>query len=428
VKRFIKFLLAALIIVSISFGIYKFKNSYDFKIINKDINLSIKVKGLKDARSFDFDDEGNLYIAFEDTLKIINKNGNNDVIIRDSKFDILDILYYKNKLYIATDNRILEYDLTTNNYKELVINIPNQGMNKKVNLLLKDDKLYFAIGSNTNDGIVNKKGEAFEIPTNNWILVGDNYGEAKTGAFSPYSISSEKGQTVEGKVLGNAAIITYDLKTEELSLFSHGIRNIAGWDISSEDKIIAIVGGMLDTTVRGIKNDKDYIYEINGDRWYGWPDYSGGDPISSPRFTDGEPHKFLIKNHISNNPDAPIYQYKDVAALNGLAIDKEGKYFEKDTLIVSDNKSGDLYSMSPKGNLIAIANLGDESKIEKIKFCDEGFYILDSGFGSLYTLNNSNFNKKFNLPYVIWAFIITFIIILISVILIKNKRNEKKVK
>ncbi|NLZ35468.1 MAG: hypothetical protein GX889_11325, partial [Clostridiales bacterium] len=188
-KRFIKFLLAALIIVSISFGIYKFKNSYDFKIINKDINLSIKVKGLKDARSFDFDDEGNLYIAFEDTLKIINKNGNNDVIIRDSKFDILDILYYKNKLYIATDNRILEYDLTTNNYKELVINIPNQGMNKKVNLLLKDDKLYFAIGSNTNDGIVNKKGEAFEIPTNNWILVGDNYGEAKTGAFSPYSIS-----------------------------------------------------------------------------------------------------------------------------------------------------------------------------------------------------------------------------------------------
>ena len=49
---------------------------------------------------------------------------------------------------------------------------------------------------------------------------------------------------------------------------------------------------MLDTTVRGIKNDRDYIYEINGDRWYGWPDYSGGDPITSPRFTDGDPHKF----------------------------------------------------------------------------------------------------------------------------------------
>ena len=129
-KRFIKFILAALIIVSLSFGIYKFKNSYDFNIINKDINLSIKIKGIKDARSFDFDEEGNIYLAFENTLKIINKNGNNGVIIRDSQFDILDILYYKEKLYIASDNRILEYDLSTNDYKELVTNIPNQGINK----------------------------------------------------------------------------------------------------------------------------------------------------------------------------------------------------------------------------------------------------------------------------------------------------------
>lgn len=427
-KRFIKFILAALIIVSLSFGIYKFKNSYDFNIINKDINLSIKIKGIKDARSFDFDEEGNIYLAFENTLKIINKNGNNGVIIRDSQFDILDILYYKEKLYIASDNRILEYDLSTNDYKELVTNIPNQGINKKVNLLINDDKLFFSIGSNTNDGIVNKKGEAFEIATNNWTLVGGNYGEGKTGAFSPYSISTEKGQTVEGHKLGNAAILTYDLKNGEIQLFSHGIRNIAGWDISSEGKIVAVVGGMLDTTVRGIKNDRDYIYEINGDRWYGWPDYSGGDPITSPRFTDGDPHKFLIKNHTTNNPDAPIFQYRDVAALNGLAVDKEGKYFEKDTLIVADNKLGSLYSLTPKGNLIDIADLGNTSKIEKIKFCEEGFYILDSGFGSLYVLNKTNFSNGFNLPYVIWAFIITFIILLILVILIKNKRNEKRVK
>ena len=117
-----------------------------------------------------------------------------------------------------------------------------------------------------------------------------------------------------------------------------------------------------------------------------------------------------------------------MAALNGLAVDKEGKYFEKDTLIVADNKLGSLYSLTPKGNLIDIADLGNTSKIEKIKFCEEGFYILDSGFGSLYVLNKTNFSNGFNLPYVIWAFIITFIILLILVILIKNKRNEKRVK
>ena len=41
----------------------------------------------------------------------------------------------------------------------------------------------------------------------------------KTGAFSPYSISTEKGQTVEGHKLGNAAILTYDLKMEKYNYF-----------------------------------------------------------------------------------------------------------------------------------------------------------------------------------------------------------------
>ena len=96
-------------------------------------------------------------------------------------------MYYKEKLYIASDNRILEYDLSTNDYKELVTNIPNQGINKKVNLLINDDKLFFSIGSNTNDGIVNKKGEAFEIATNNWTLVGDNYGRKNRGFFTLFN-------------------------------------------------------------------------------------------------------------------------------------------------------------------------------------------------------------------------------------------------
>ena len=79
------------------------------------------------------------------------------------------------------------------------------------------------------------------------------------------------------------------------------------------------------------------------------------------------------KNHTTNNPDAPIFQYRDVAALNGLAVDKEGKYFEKDTLIVADNKLGSLYSLTPKGNLIDIADLGNTSKIEKLNFVKRAF-------------------------------------------------------
>ena len=57
---------------------------------------------------------------------------------------------------------------------------------------------------------------------------------------------------------------------------------------NNNGNIVAIVGGMEDEGSRAVKDDKDYIYEIKENAWYGWPDYSGGDPINSPRFSDNE--------------------------------------------------------------------------------------------------------------------------------------------
>ena len=109
-------------------------------------------------------------------------------------------------------------------------------------------------------------------------------GDGKTGAFSPYSVSNEVGEKVESQKIGNAAILSYDIKTEEIKLYAHGIRNINGWDTDNEGKIKAIVGGMEDLPPRNIKDDKDYIYNLQEENWYGWPDYSGGDPIKYTRY------------------------------------------------------------------------------------------------------------------------------------------------
>ena len=62
--RFLKFLVVSIIIVTLSFGIYKFSNRYDLSIIYKNVDWSINTKGLEGAVSFDFDKENNLYIAF----------------------------------------------------------------------------------------------------------------------------------------------------------------------------------------------------------------------------------------------------------------------------------------------------------------------------------------------------------------------------
>ena len=72
--RFLKFLVVSIIIVTLSFGIYKFSNRYDLSIIYKNVDWSINTKGLDGAVSFDFDKENNLYIAFKNTIKMINND------------------------------------------------------------------------------------------------------------------------------------------------------------------------------------------------------------------------------------------------------------------------------------------------------------------------------------------------------------------
>lgn len=428
-KRFIKFLFISAIVVSIAFGIFKLKNNYSVKVFDKDLNWTIKLKGIEGAKAFDFDSEGNLYIAFQDTIRIINKEGNNKLIIRESQLDILDMIYYKEKLYIATDNRIIEYDLKNNQYKDIVTNIPNLGVNKKVNLLIKGEDLFFSVGSNTNDGIVEKKGGKEDVPTTAWILNGHNFGKENTGAFSPYSVSTENGEKVEGNIIGNASIMKYNIESGELKLYAHGLRNVTGWDLNKEGEIIAAIGGMDNKEPRNINNDKDYIYKVIEDRWYGWPDYSGGDPIISPRFYGEKENRFLIKNPIDKNPSKGIYQHNSVSSMYGLSIDKEGKVLEEDAIIFSDINEGEIYSLNKELKLKKIIDLEEGSKIEKIKAVDGKFYILDSGFGGLFELSRDNKISNILINRIpLYGAMILLIGIVIGLLEIRRKRKSKNIK
>lgn len=424
-KKFIKFLIGSIIIVTIAFMNFKFTSKYSLDIIYKNIDWSINVKGYEDAKSFDYDDEGNLYIAFKDAIRIINSNGKDEVIIKDNDFDILDILCSNNRLFIATDNRVIEYDLEKNESIDLIKDIPNKGINRDTKLLIKDNVLYLSVGTNTNSGIVNKKGDYYDKPTVDLSLRGINYGESETGIFSPFAVNSEKGEKVKGEEIGNGSIMTYNFESKKINIYSHGIRNINGWDIDSEGKLKGIVGGMENIGQRPVQDDKDYIYEFNKGAWYGWPDYSGGDPITSPRFTDSKKIEFLIENHPNKTPSSPIYQHKDVSSLKGFAIDNTGELFLKDTMIFADNKNGFLYALTNEGILNELVNLGDKSQIEKIKLYNDSFYVLDSKLGCIYNLKLKKKDDIFNLPKEVSFFVISLLIILLVCTIFKFNKKEK---
>ena len=361
-KRFLQCIILSMVIVSISFGIYKFSKGYDLDLIYENIDWSIVNKSVNGAVSFDFDREDNLYIAFKDAIKVITKDNNEEIVISDKSLNIYDIVCNSNSLIIATENKVVSYDLASKKYSEIVTSLPNTGLNNKTKILLNGENLYITIGSNTNAGIVNEGNKNEDIPSFEWISTGIGY--KGIYGFAKFGQEIRKGEKIKESDFSNASILKYNLNTGKCITYATGIRNVEGLDTNSRGEITAIVGGMEEEGLRSVKDDVDYIYDIKEKAWYGWPDFSGGDQITSPRFSDGTNKlSYIIENHPTEVPLPPRYQHDKLKALNGLAIDSEGKCFPKDTVIFADNKDHYIYVLTEIGTSKQIVSLNENSFI-----------------------------------------------------------------
>ena len=304
--------------------------------------------------------------------------------------------------------------------------MPNLGINNKTNITLKDEYLYITIGSNTNAGIVDEGNKNEDIASFEWVSTGigynGNYGFTKFGQVV------NSGEKIKEGMLSNASILKYNLNTGKLSTYATGIRNVEGIATNSMGELTAIVGGMNEEGGREVKDDVDYIYDIKEKAWYGWPDFSGGDPITSPRFSDGTNKlSYIIENHPTETPLPPRYQHNSLQSLKGLAIDYEGKCFPKDTVIFADNKENCIYVLTELGTSKAIVSLDKNSYIEKIRYNNSSIYLLDSKAGCIYKIQGEINNSSFNLPNIIWIFIAILVIAIVMTIIykVKNKRKNK---
>ncbi len=111
-KKLVTVICIALII---SFTVFKMGNIY-----NKDYKINIKVKGkdssiilkgLKNSKDFARDDMGGLYIAFNNRIQYVDKNGVSYDIIYNNNLNIYSIEYYKNKIYYASKDSIYLYNI-----------------------------------------------------------------------------------------------------------------------------------------------------------------------------------------------------------------------------------------------------------------------------------------------------------------------------
>lgn len=388
---------------------YNYINSNNITIEKQGLKTMLVHKGLKGAVDFVQDENSDFYIAYDRSIQYINKDGRSFDILRNTNYNITSIDYYKGNLYIALGTEVMELNPRTGYEKIVLSNLPNLGDYNESFIKVQNDCLYITIGSSTNSGVCGSDNEwirnnpyGFDITPKDITLRGLNFGDEKTGAFVPYKTKNAKGQIIPGHFPGNGTLIIYYLTDNFAQTYAWGIRNITGIDFTSTGKVIAAVGGMEDRGLRPVRGDTDYIYEIRKDTWYGWPDYSGGDPITSPKFKGKNGSiSFILDNHVSTNPPAPIYQHNSVSTLKGLAVDRAGYIGDIDNIYFYDLLKNEIFTIGKTVIPVPVVKIMDEkSKITGIKFSGNSLFFLDANSGTLYKIfsdipvESSILNKK----------------------------------
>ena len=409
-KKFLKFCLMSIIIVTLAFITYKVSDKYNLDILKDDIDCTIITKGVENSRAIALDENGIMYIAFDDSIKQIDNDGKEKLIYKDKNLKIEDLAYKDGALYFISDSRLNKFLLSNNTVQVLIDNIPLGGNGIDRKLLITDKESYITIGSVTNSGI--SEGDNFDRTPIELTLNGINIDG--TGAFKGNGIKSEQGEGIKSSPIGNGTVYKISLESGSLELYACGIRGISGIDINSENNIMAIFSGMKDEGIRPVKRDKDYIYELKKNEWYGFPDFKG-DEIIKP----------LLKTYPKKSPLGPSYQHTSVDSLKELAIDKNGLVFGKDTMVFWD-KSENVIGALDKNNVYKkVLKVSNESFVEDIIFNGNEFLILDSGIGCVYNIKAKEGILGFTLPVIVWVFVflLAFAILMIFVYKMSKKKE-----
>ena len=239
---------------------------------------------------------------------------------------------------------------------DLVTGLPGRG-DHQVNhpLLGPDGRLYFAVGSATNWGVVGPdsftfgwlpdKPDVHDVPARDVRLAGRNYeyrdvlnnplSTVRTGAFVAYGEETVAGQVIPGNVKANGAILRCRPDGTELELVAWGLRNSYGICFDASGRLFATEHGGDDRGPRQIVDDPDDLYEIHQGAWYGWPDFASGIRLDDPHWGEkGQGREPVLAEFPDPAPPKPLVSFESHGGSNGIAISVGGAFgFEGEAFV-----------------------------------------------------------------------------------------------
>jgi glucose/arabinose dehydrogenase len=209
-----------------------------------------------------------------------------------------------------------------------------------------DGWIYFGVGTASNSGIIGEDNAKFgwlkrrpdfhDIPGADITLAGENFttrdvahgtGRAITGAFVPFGKATQPGQVIKGQTKCSGSILRVRPDGSDLQLVAWGFRNPFGISFGPDGQCFATDNGYDERGSRPVWGAPEVMWRVQQGTWYGWPDFSAGEPINT-RYFDvlGKPRpKFLLAKH-PNPPPKPVTTFGVHASADGFDFSRSERF------------------------------------------------------------------------------------------------------
>ncbi|MGI6751690.1 MAG: PQQ-dependent sugar dehydrogenase [Anaerovoracaceae bacterium] len=308
--------------------------------------IEVFSKGLTTPINITFNEAGDMLIADSGitdgngkVMKLTNTGKGFETIADGFNPPLTGITMHNGDIYVS-HRRFITVIKPDGTKIDVIDGLPSDGDHHNNRVVFgPDGKMYFGQGTATNSGVPGKDNSwvpdhpfFHDYPGGQITLNGENFlsntfldafpdRETLTGAYMPFGVSSTPGEIVSGIKRANGSIMKANPDGSNLELVAWGLRNPFRIRFDRNGRLFAANHGIDIRGSRPIANSPDEFQLIKEGTWYGWPDFTGGLPVTLPQFKpEGEPQpKFLLAEH-PMQPPKPFTTFQPHSAAMGFSF------------------------------------------------------------------------------------------------------------
>lgn len=326
------------------------KLSPDAILLPEGYTIEVFAEGLTTPINITFTGQEEMLVADSGVTdgngKVLKRTAQGFTVIADGfNSPLTGITEYQGDIYVAHRGyiTIIKPDGTK---KDIINRLPSMGDHHNNRVVFgPDNKMYFGQGTATNSGVVGKdnswvKDHPFfhEYPGSRVRLVGQDYQTTDfledvekrtvtTGAYVPFGVSTYPGKLVDGIVRAGGSILRANPDGSDLELVAWGLRNPFRLRFDRFNRLFASNHGMDVRGSRQVANSPDEFQWIRPGVWYGFPDFTGGMPVTMSQFKpEGKPQpSFLLAEH-PMQPPLPVTNFPPHSAAMGFSFNDHSSF------------------------------------------------------------------------------------------------------